>query len=178
MNITVPFNPLKGKTFPVNHHFLVSLSYWTNPFPSSRAVFPLKLNSLWFPLTKPFVVHLFSQVSPCFFSGCRFASASFVTVAGHSSLLQPLLLTKEWHASVAASATQPAPTVWAAVAKVSPPHPYGRWTETALLHLPAPSAPLRNLLLALGPHAAPAGARGFFLSPTITKCVIKETSLR
>lgn len=65
-----------------------------------------------------FVVHLFSQVCPWVFFSCCFAS--FVPLAGHTSLPQPLLLTKEWHASLAASATQPAPTGQAAVAKVSP----------------------------------------------------------
>lgn len=123
--MTLLLNPLKGKTFPVTHHFLVSCSYWTNPFPSSSAVFPLKLNSLWLPLDEPFVVHLFSQISPrFFFSACCFVSASFVPLAGHNSLLQPLLLTKEWHACLAASATRAAPTGRAAVAKVSPLHPH------------------------------------------------------
>lgn len=51
MNITVLFNLLKGKSFPVNHRFLVSYSQRTNPFPPSSAIFPLKLNSLRFPPT-------------------------------------------------------------------------------------------------------------------------------
>lgn len=74
---------------------------------------------------------------PLFFSASCFASTSFVTLAGCSSLPQPLLLTKERHASVAASATQPAPAVGAAVAKVSPSHPWGHWTMTAPFHPPA-----------------------------------------
>lgn len=103
MSITVPFNPLKGKTFPVNHHFLVSLSYWTNPF--LQGCFSIEVKLIMISSNQAFCGPSFLSGFSLFLSGCCFASASFVTVAGHSSLLQPLLLTKEWHASVAASAT-------------------------------------------------------------------------
>lgn len=78
MNVTVLFNPLRGKTFPVNHHFSLSCSYWTNPFPSSNAVFPLKLNSLWFPLTEPFVILLFSGFSPFLLCKHLFCDSSWI----------------------------------------------------------------------------------------------------
>lgn len=66
MNITVLFNPLRGRFFPMNHHFLVSYSHRTNPFPSHSAIFPLQLNSLRFPPTIPFCGPSSSPLSPRF----------------------------------------------------------------------------------------------------------------
>lgn len=158
MNITVLFNPLKGRLFPMNHHFLVSYSHRANPFPSRSAIFPLQLNSLRFPPTIPFCGPSFSPLSPHFF--CQLLRKHLFRDSSCRSSLPQLLPLKG--VSLLAWLPQRGPAL----------------TARGRSHRCAQQPPARVASIAPAWHGACAlllPSRGFFPRPAAAKNAVEET---